>query len=95
MSSTKGTALRVRKNKFTDDELRVLKKLGRQVNYDMMQNSSSKRPVERLSFDSDISRAAIYEITGGRGNPKLITLYRLAKSLGYKKLSDLLTSAGL
>ena len=58
LSGTKGTA-KTRKTPFTTAEAKLLKKLARQVNYDLTQNSETSRPVEQLSFQSDISRATI------------------------------------
>lgn len=77
----------------SDAEKRFLKKIGLQIAYDLENRFDEPRPVEWLSWETEIARSALREIIAGRSNPKTLTLFAISNAFGYKSMTDFLKAA--
>ncbi|MCY4643790.1 MAG: hypothetical protein OXB88_04155 [Bacteriovoracales bacterium] len=70
-----------------------LKRVGLKVSYDLENRFHEKRPVEWLSWETNIARSALREIMAGRSNPKFLTLLAISEAFEYDCLSEFLEEA--
>ena len=75
---------------YSNKEKRSLKKLGLKISYDLNNRFHEKRPVEWLSWETNIARSALSEIIAGRSNPKSLTLLAMSEAFEYKCLPEFL-----
>ena len=72
-----------------ESEQRLLKKIGRKVHKDLYDEN---KPIERLAWESDVSRSTVQRIFDANGNVGVLTLDRIAKGLGYKSIIEFLNN---
>ena len=82
-----------RKYQYSDKEKLSLKKIGLKISYDLENKFSDKRPVEWLSWETNVARSALREIMAGRSNPKVLTLLAISEAFEYDCVSDFLSEA--
>jgi hypothetical protein len=68
-----------------DWEFRILKRIGTQIQKDLVKYGLS---VDRLSIDSETSRGSVRRIIAGNCNVNLITLDRIVRTLGYDDIIE-------
>ena len=71
----------------SDEELKLLKQIGRKVHKEL---SDMDKPVEWLAFQSEVARSTVRKIFDADSNIGILTLDRVARALGYKSVSDFL-----
>ena len=62
----------------TNSEKLFLKKLGQKI---VEQAGKKQTSIERLAFESDVSKSYMYGIVKGEANPSLVILLRIASCL--------------
>ena len=80
----------IRGYEYSIKEKTSLKKLGLKISYDLKNRFHEKRPLEWLSWETNIARSALREIMAGRSNPKFLTLLAISEAFEYKCLSEFL-----
>ena len=82
-----------REYQYSIKEKRSLKKISLKISYDLENRFQEKRPIEWLSWETNIARSALREIMAGRSNPKFLTLLAISEAFEYKNLPDFLKDA--
>ena len=66
--------------------------IGKKIKRDLKEGFGGIDTIEKLSFESDVARSTIREIMKGNSDPRVSTLHRISKALGYKNIASFLES---
>ncbi|MDC1175354.1 helix-turn-helix transcriptional regulator [Bacteriovoracaceae bacterium] len=71
---------------------KLCKLIGKKIKEDIKTGRLGIDTIEKLSFEADVARSTIRELMNGNSDPRVGTLLKIVKALGYIDLKEFLSS---